>query len=62
MILSEQVHTPEVLARHAIQEQMVQTGEDNLQRARLSKRVILEAAAALGADPDVPMQLAIFDN
>jgi hypothetical protein len=41
---------------------MVQTGEENLQRARLSKRVILEAAAALGADPDAPMQLAILDN
>jgi hypothetical protein len=27
-----------------------------------SKQVILEAAAALGADPDAPMQLAILDN
>jgi hypothetical protein len=53
---------PEVLARHAICEQMVQTGEENLQRARLSKRVILEAAATLGTDPDAPMQLAILDN
>jgi hypothetical protein len=26
------------------------------------KRVILEAAATLGADPDAPMQLAILDN
>jgi hypothetical protein len=26
------------------------------------KRVILEAAAALGADPDAPMQLEILDN
>jgi hypothetical protein len=41
---------------------MVQTGEENLQRARLSKRIILETAAALGADPDAPMQLAILDN
>jgi hypothetical protein len=63
VILSEPVHTPEVLARHAIREQMVRTGEENLQRARLVwKRVILEAAAALGADPDAPMQLAILDN
>jgi hypothetical protein len=62
VILSEPVHTLEVLARHAIQEQMVQTGEENLQWARLSKRVILEAAAALGADPDAPMQLVILDN
>jgi hypothetical protein len=41
---------------------MVRNGEDNLQRAILSKQVILEAAAALGADPDAPMQLAILDN
>ncbi len=33
VILSEQVHTPEVFARHAICEQMVRTGEENLQRA-----------------------------
>jgi hypothetical protein len=62
VILSEPVHTLEVLARHAIHEQMVGTREENLQGARLSKRVILEAAAALGADPDAPMQLAILDN
>jgi hypothetical protein len=62
VILSEPVQTLEVLARHAIHEQMVRTGEDNLQQAGLSKRVILEAAAALGADPDAPMQLAILDN
>ena len=41
---------------------MVQTREENLQWACLSKQVILEAAAALGADPDAPMQLAILDN
>jgi hypothetical protein len=41
---------------------MVRTGEENLQRARLSKRVILKAATALGTDPDAPMQYAILDN
>jgi hypothetical protein len=41
---------------------MVRTGEENLQQARLLKQVILEAAAALEADPDAPMQLAILDN
>jgi hypothetical protein len=34
VILSEPVHMPEVLARHAIQEQMVRTGKENLQGAR----------------------------
>jgi hypothetical protein len=62
VILSEPVHTRQVLARHAICEQMVRTREENQQRARLSKGVILEAAAALGADPDAPMQPAILDN
>jgi hypothetical protein len=46
VILSEPVHTLEVLARHAIWEQMVRTWEDNLKWARLSKQVILEAAAS----------------
>jgi hypothetical protein len=41
---------------------MVRTGEANLQRARSSKRIILETAATLGTDPDAPMQLAILDN
>jgi hypothetical protein len=41
---------------------MVQTGEEKLQQAHLSKRIILETAATLGADPDAPMQLAILDN
>jgi hypothetical protein len=59
VILSEPVHTLEVLTRHAIK--MVRTREENLQRAHLSKRVILEAAATLGADPDAPMQLAILN-
>ncbi len=39
---------------------MVWTREENLQIARLSKQVILEASA--GADPDAPIQLAILDN
>ncbi len=41
---------------------MVCTRQENIQQACLSKLVILEAAAALGADPDAPMQLAILDN
>jgi hypothetical protein len=41
---------------------MVCTRQENIQKACLSKQVILEAAAALGVDPDAPMQLAILDN
>jgi hypothetical protein len=39
VILPKPVHTPEVLARHAIREQMVQSREENLQRASLSSKV-----------------------
>jgi hypothetical protein len=60
VILTKPVHTPEVLARHAIQEQMVCTRQENIQQACLSKCIILEAAAALGTDPDAPMQLVIL--
>jgi hypothetical protein len=62
VMLTEPVHTLEVLARHAIQEQMVCTRQQNIQQAHSSKRAILEAAAAVGVDPDAPMQLAILDN
>ncbi len=62
VMLTKSVHISEVLARHAIWEQMVCTRQENIQKACLSKQVILEAAAALGVDPDAPMQLAILDN
>jgi hypothetical protein len=41
---------------------MVCTRHENIQQARLSKQVILEAVVTLGVDPDAPMQLAILDN
>jgi hypothetical protein len=41
---------------------MVCTRQQKTQQACLSKQAILEAAAALGVDPDAPMQLAILDN
>jgi hypothetical protein len=51
------------VTRHAIWEQMVWTGQENIQKACLSKWVIiLEAAATLGVDPDAPMKLVIFNN
>jgi hypothetical protein len=62
VMLTKPVHTPEILVRHAIQEQMVCTRQQNIQQAHLSKQAILEAAATLGVDPDAPIQLAILDN
>jgi hypothetical protein len=37
VMLTKPVHTPEVLARHAIQEQMVHNRQENIQQAHLLK-------------------------
>ena len=60
----EPVHTDDVIARHALREQMVRAGQDNLQQARLAQRAIIEAAIVRDptADPEAPMKLAVLDN
>jgi hypothetical protein len=60
LTLAKAVLTPEVLARHAIQQQMVHTRQANIQQACLLKGVILEAAATLGVDPDAPLAACTF--
>ena len=62
VILAEPVHTPVVMARHAIREQMIRTGQANLQQARLAQQFILEAAVNAAVDPEAPMRLAILNN
>ena len=59
--LPETTHSPAVMARHAIREQMIRVGQANLQQAREAQRVILEAAVAAN-DADAPMKLAILNN
>ena len=60
--LAEPVHTPEVLARHATREQLIRTGQANIQRARQAQLFILRAAVATATDPEAPMKLAILEN
>jgi hypothetical protein len=60
--LAEPVHTPAVMARHAIREQMICTGQANLQQARLAQQFILEMAVTAAVDPEAPMKLAILNN
>jgi len=62
VILAEPVHSPAVLTRHAIREQMIRTGQANLQQARLAQQTILEAAVTAATDPEAPMKLAILNN
>jgi hypothetical protein len=60
--LAEPLHTPAVMARHAIREQMIRTGQANLEQARIAQQVILQRAVDAGVDPDAPMRLAILNN
>ena len=60
--LVEPVHTPEVTARHSIQERTIRTCQANIQAARVTQRTILEAAVTTGIDDAAPMKLAILEN
>jgi hypothetical protein len=59
--LPEPVHTPAVIARHAIREQMIREGQDNLQLARLEEQLLLEEEVLAG-DRSARMKLAILNN
>jgi hypothetical protein len=47
-ILAEPVHTTAVLTRHAAREQMIRTGQANLQQARMAQQAVLQAAVTAG--------------
>jgi hypothetical protein len=57
----ERVHSTEVLRKNGLRESMLQSGQQNIQRARQAQEKILEAAV-LAKDPDAPMKLAILQN
>jgi hypothetical protein len=50
------------MTRHATREQMIHTGQANLQAACLAQQTILEAAVPAAVDPEAPMKLAILNN
>jgi len=54
--IPEPAHSAAVMARHATREQMVRTGQANIQAARETRRVQLVAAVAAGNDPDASLQ------
>ena len=58
----EPVHAPEVIARNSIQERMIRTGQANIQTARKTKRIILEAAVTADIGDAAPMKLAMLEN
>jgi hypothetical protein len=57
----ELVHYAGVLRKHGLEESMIRSGQQSIQRARQAQEIILEAAV-LANDPDAPMKLAILQN
>jgi hypothetical protein len=62
VILVEPVHTTDILARPAIREQMIRTGQANIQQARRAQEGILKLAVKDGKDPEANMKLALLQN
>jgi hypothetical protein len=62
VVLTEPVHTDDVLARHSVREVMIKNGQLNIQQARQTQDTILKAAVQAGMDMDAPMRLVILQN
>jgi hypothetical protein len=60
--LAEPVHSTAVMTRHAAREQMIRTGQANLQAAREAQQIILEVAVIAATNLKAPMKLAILNN
>ena len=60
--LVEPVHAPEVIVQHIIRERVIRTGQDNIQTARETQNVILEAAVIAGINDAAPLKLEILEN
>jgi hypothetical protein len=60
--LAEPVHSTTVMTRHAAREQMIRTGQANIQAAREAQQTILEAAVITATNLKAPMKLAILNN
>jgi hypothetical protein len=62
VVLTEPVHTDNVLARHSVREVMIRNGQLNIQQDLQAQETILKDAVQAGTDMDAPMRLAILQN
>jgi hypothetical protein len=62
VILTETVHTNDVLAIHSVREVMIRNGLLNIKQARQAQDTILKASVQAGTDMDAPTKLAILQN
>jgi hypothetical protein len=62
VVLTEPVHTDDVLARHNARGVMNRNGQLNINQARQAQETILITAVQAGTDMDAPVRLAILQN
>jgi hypothetical protein len=62
VVLTEPVHTDDVLARHSVREVMIRNGQLNIQQARQAQENILKASVQAGTNMDAPTKIAILQN
>jgi hypothetical protein len=62
VVLTDPVHTDNVLARHSVREVMIRNGQLNIQEDRKAQETILKAAVQAVTDMEAPMRLAILQN
>jgi hypothetical protein len=62
VVLTEPVHTNDVLSRHSVREVMIRNGQLNIQRDQQAQETILKASVQTGTDVEAPMKLAILQN
>jgi hypothetical protein len=62
VVLTEPVHTNDVLARHSVREVVIRNGQLNIQQARQAQETILKASVQAGTEMDACMNFAILQN
>jgi hypothetical protein len=62
VVLTEPVHTNDVLARRSVREVMIRNGQLNIQQARQTQDTTLKASVQAGTYMDAPMKLAVLQN
>jgi hypothetical protein len=62
VILTEPVHTNDVLARHSVREVIIRNGQLNVQQARQAQETILKAQVQAGTYMEAPMKLSILQK
>ena len=62
IILAKLTHSATVLARHEACKMMIHTSQANLQAARHTQLLLLQALVDSGVDPEALMKLAVLQN